>query len=57
VTESTATVAQDFQRIALAASKLENVKPESPLATILREGQLGLAIPREDQLVLTLPPK
>jgi hypothetical protein len=50
VPESTATVAQDLQRIAAAASKLENVKPELPLAAILRDGQLELAIPREGQL-------
>ena len=56
MTESTATVAQDLQRIAAAASKPEKVTSEFPLAT-LRDGQLELAIPREGQLELTLPPK
>ena len=56
MTESTATVAQDLQRIASAASKPENVKLELPLAT-LRDGQLVLAIPREGQLELTMPPE
>ena len=55
MTESTATVAQDLHRIASATSKHENTKPELPLATILRDGQLELAIPREGQLELKLP--
>ena len=38
MTENTATVAQDLQRVAAAASKLEKV--ELPLAT-LRDDQLG----------------
>ena len=44
--ESTATVAQDLQRIAAAASKLEDVKPELPLAS-LRDGELELTTPPE----------
>ena len=41
--ESTATAAQDLQRLAAAVSKIESVKPELPIP---REGQLALAIPR-----------
>ena len=53
MTENTATVAHDLQRLASAASKPEDVKVELP---ILRDGQLVLAIPREGQLELTLSP-
>ena len=57
MTENTATVAQDLQRIAAAASKIESVKPELPLAS-LRDGQLELPLAtlRDGQLELTKPP-
>ena len=55
MTESTATVAQDLNRIASATSKHENTKPELPLTAIPRDGQLELAIPREGQLELRMP--
>ena len=57
MTENTATVADDLQRVAAAASKPEKVKLELSLAT-LRDGQLELPLAslRDGQLELTTLP-
>ena len=58
MTDNTASIAQDIQRLAAAVSKPENVTGELPLAS-LRDGQLELplATMREGQIVLTKLPE